>query len=217
MRFWDCSALSGRSPASSDALEGRRGDALGPSGARQSLGSKKALAELRLLQFGNGSDRDDGIAGQDKSERSKGGHHERHERAIALSWPPASSRSGRSRTRGRASWALAGDVRRSGRGRGKKSGQQLGDAWGSPWCSAWSCSICLGLIPPPAPLPFYGAFQRTRSLGVLPRKWRFPELPGVRQRLGLHPRHWIRMILTAIIHGTGVGRSTRDHSPFVLA
>jgi hypothetical protein len=60
---------------------------------------RRCLATVRLLQFGNGSDRDDGIDGQDKSERSKGGHHERHERherAIALLWPPASSRSGRS-------------------------------------------------------------------------------------------------------------------------
>jgi hypothetical protein len=49
------------------------------------------LVTVRLRQFGNGSKRDDGIGGQDESERSKGGHHERHERAIALSRPPASS------------------------------------------------------------------------------------------------------------------------------
>ena len=64
------------------------------------------LATVWLLQFGNGSDRDDGIGGQDKSERSKGGHHERHERAIALLWPPASSRSGRSDNDDFPSWVV---------------------------------------------------------------------------------------------------------------
>ena len=56
-----------------------------------------------------------------------------------------------------------------------------------------------------------------RRLERAPAKLTVPESPGVRQRLGLHPRHWIRIDPYRHHPWHRSRLSTRDHSPFVLA